>query len=617
MTKLEKRDALLNENHFRTALVSTPKIDDTKMTFTLISENNSGMRYDYSDGSSYEELLDITGADVSRLLTFFKDHDSSVDSAIGRVSNVRVDGSELVGDVEFASDEASQNIRTKYNEGILTDVSVRYSIDSYDIQEREGQVDLVTVRKFTLYELSAVGIGFDPGAKKRELKGDEPMEKKTVDNKVENADMVRELAELKDAQARAKTDLDDARAESAELKRQADIKDIGEKGNMDAEFVRGFLDNKEATTEDMLRKWLIERPENDVVRVGDIPDKAEMLRQLGDAVTAKLGGEVKLDANQFRGASLLDISRKLTGYEGYDKIELARRTMVTTDFPVLLIESGNRVLEQEWDRQPSTYKQWVTETDLPDFKKVKDVTRAGAGGRLDKITEGGELKEKYLVEGAEEWNLESFGNKFVLTREMIINDDLNAFNNMLGELVEMAAVTANGRAYDLLRGARDYAGYVMADGVPIFDAAHGGNTLNVDLDSAGLRAARLVMRKQLGLNGSTPLNITPTYLIVAPELEQVALELLNSTASLEDNKNSGVVNTEYRSVIPIVDAELATATEWYLMSARRTIKAGYLAGTGRRPILQTDSQSLSRTAFEGIFDFGVMAEAYQGMVKGK
>jgi len=80
--------------------------------------------------------------------------------------------------------------------------------------------------------------------------------------------------------------------------------------------------------------------------------------------------------------------------------------------------------------------------------------------------------------------------------------------------------------------------------------------------------------------------------------------------------NSGVVNPVQNSVQVIIDAELE-GDEWYLLADRRTIKAGYLAGTGRVPILKMVDNTLSRTEYEGVFDFTVSPADYRGMQKGK
>lgn len=163
---LEKREALLGQVHVRKAsLVSR---DDSKAgshTFVMVSEDNGGMRYDWFAGESYEERLDISGGSFESLNTFFKDHNRSTDSAVGRVENVRVEGGTIKSDVVFGSGDDEQSIYRKYSEGILTDVSIGYRINKYEVEEREGEHDVVTVTDYDIFELSAVGIGFDGGAK--------------------------------------------------------------------------------------------------------------------------------------------------------------------------------------------------------------------------------------------------------------------------------------------------------------------------------------------------------------------------------------------------------------------------------------------------------------------
>jgi hypothetical protein len=88
---------------------------------------------------------------------------------------------------------------------------------------------------------------------------------------------------------------------------------------------------------------------------------------------------------------------------------------------------------------------------------------------------------------------------------------------------------------------------------------------------------------------------------------------LIASASI-DTTNPALQNPFQNSMTVIVDAEL-TAGAWYVAGDRRTIKAGYLAGTGRRPIVQLDTTSLTKTVFQGVFDFGVVAEDYRSLYK--
>jgi len=138
--------------------------DEKMIPFILISNENSGERYDWWEDKIFVEEIDVNGVDYSGLRTLFKDHTPSVDNAIGRVDNVRVEDGALKADVYFGSDQQSYDVFTKYRDGLLTDVSVGYNIDEIVETERKGEPNHVLVTAMRVVELSAVWKGFDSGA---------------------------------------------------------------------------------------------------------------------------------------------------------------------------------------------------------------------------------------------------------------------------------------------------------------------------------------------------------------------------------------------------------------------------------------------------------------------
>lgn len=133
--------------------------------FIIVSDDNAGLRYDWWNDEIYEERLDVNGATMDELNTFFKDHNLNIDSAIGRIENKRVENGQIKVDVIFGTDENSNTVYTKFKEGILTDVSVGYTIQEVTTTERENEPTEVLVNKFNIHELSAVWKGFDSKAK--------------------------------------------------------------------------------------------------------------------------------------------------------------------------------------------------------------------------------------------------------------------------------------------------------------------------------------------------------------------------------------------------------------------------------------------------------------------
>lgn len=165
MKKNKKRVAPLGVVHNR-AFADVTLIDEGRrlIPFIIVSADNAGLRYDWWEDEIYEERLDANGATFDRLKTFFKDHELSVDTAIGKIENVRVDNGAIKCDVIFGTDENSDTVYRKFKEGILSDVSIGYTIQEEITTERENQVTEVLVTRFDIHELSAVWKGFDKNA---------------------------------------------------------------------------------------------------------------------------------------------------------------------------------------------------------------------------------------------------------------------------------------------------------------------------------------------------------------------------------------------------------------------------------------------------------------------
>ncbi|WP_418180749.1 Mu-like prophage major head subunit gpT family protein [Aliarcobacter lanthieri] len=592
------------------------------ISFILISQNNEGERYDWWSDEVFIEKLDVNGARVERLKTFFKDHNRSVDSAIGKVENVRVEDGKLKADVVFATDEASEKIFRKYVDGILTDCSIGYRILSTTIQERKGEPTLVTVTEYEIFELSAVGIGFDRGAiVGRELnlnKGNDSMNEelkkeleqlRTIVDGLTAEQQIRKL-QLEKMEEESKRALNTNDVKNEQI-RTAEIMDLASAGQLTLERAAEFV--KTGVSIDEVRKAIIDEKVrvSQTVVVGGIPEQENMIRDIENSIIARCGVNVDLKENSFRGATLTDMVRYALGINSMDRLDIAQRAMSNDQFTLLLGNVANRVLVSNFEEQEGTYHLWTSNVDLPNFKLQTDVSIKNPNGRLAKIKEKGEFENLELDESGEAWKLESFGNRFSFTRQMLINDDLGAFSNIIGQFGQMAKRTANGIVYDLLQSKGDFENYKMSDNKPLFDGSHKNKDNGVALTSQALSDARVRMRRQL--DGKTALNINPKFLIVSPENERAAKELLTSESSVT-GANSGVTNIHKNSLDLIIESELEV-NPWYLAAARKTIKTGTLAGTGGQPIVQERMKSGGGIEYDCLFDFGVVVEDFRGLYK--
>lgn len=611
--------------------------ENRKVSFIMISDDNAGKRWDWDRGV-YTEVLDVNGANYERLRVFFKDHNRSVDSAIGRIENKRVEDGQFKADVYFGTDAKSDEIFKKYEEGILTDCSVTYIRNKVLVEEREGEPDLVTVKDYDIIECSAVGVGFDKGAmvgRENKINGENLMNEKlkkeleTLRSLVDGltAEQQSRKVELEKIEKEGKrtaipgneSAVDSAaiaqRAIEDERTRTSEINTLVTAGELTQERAASFVSNG-ATIETVRKAILDEKIERSkTVVVGGVPGAEAMNRAIEDALIMRCGVKVSTpheSANMFRGASLLDVARAMTQYSGHDKLELAQRAMSTGDFSLLLGNVANRVIADSFEEQEGTYHLWTQSADLPDFRVRTEVALKNPNGRLRKIKENGELKNIEFDENGEAWKLESYGEKFTLNRQMIINDDMSVFTGIVDEFGRMSKRTANGLVYDLLQGKDDFSSFTMADGKNIFHSDHGNlSAAGAALSSTSLTSARTSMRRQK--DGKTALNINPKYLIVSPENESLAKKILTSESDV-GSSNSGEANPHRNGYDLIIENELA-ASPWYLAGARKTIKTGTLQGTGGRPIVQMNNQSLSGTEYECIFDFGLMASDHRGLYK--
>ena len=603
---------------------------ERKIPFILVSKDSQGERFDWWNDEVYIEKLDVNGANYERLKTFFKDHIRSVDNAIGRVENIRIEDGELKADVIFGSDEESEKIFRKYLDGILTDCSIGYKIISVTTEERKDEPTIVTVTEFEIRELSAVGIGFDKGATVgRNLEqGDDSMDKKlrkeldglrsaVAGLTAEQKTRMDELTRLEEEAQRATADNTLVQNVNAETQRTADIMGLVVAGQLTNERGLEFIQNK--TSIDSVRKAILDervQSSNPVVVVGGIPGAADMSKAIEDSILLRCGldvANVHKDVDMFRNASLVDVVRYMTGSNNYNKNEMADRAMSNSQFTLLLGNVANRVVADSFESQEGTYGLWTRNVDLPDFRLRNEVGLVNPNGRLRKLGEKSEAKNIEFDENGEAWKLESYSEKFFLTRQMIINDDLGVFTGIVNEFGSMAKRTANGLVYDMLQKKGNFLNYKMADNKAIFESgthkniAAAGSLVSIDSLSAG----KISMRRQM--NGKEQLNITPKFLLVSPENETLALQIMESE-SAPGSTNSGVKNIFKNSLTTIVESELDAAA-WYLAAARKTIKTGTLSGTNGMPIVRQNSASLSGTGFECVFDFGLVCEDYRGLYK--
>lgn len=343
-----------------------------------------------------------------------------------------------------------------------------------------------------------------------------------------------------------------------------------------------------------------------------------------DALAMRAGLKVAspaAGATELRGATMFDLAKEALARAGnlprtYERMEIVKAALGqgTSDFPLVLSNVVNKSLMTAYEMAPTTYQAWTKRGNLSDFKAASRI-QVSEFGELSEVKEGAEYKSTELSEAAESIQLKKYGKIFSITREAIINDDLQALADIPAKLGAAARFTVENFVYGILT-----ANAVLADNVALFEASMHknltgtGTALSVD----SLAKAQAMMRKQKGLAGKQTLNISPAYLIVPAEKEVLALQLINST--VDPAKNNATPNpfANRLSVIacPILDANSTTA--WYLASAPGfvdTIEVAFLNGQDTPYLEQRMGFEVDGVEYKVRHEFGAKALDFRGLYK--
>lgn len=294
--------------------------------------------------------------------------------------------------------------------------------------------------------------------------------------------------------------------------------------------------------------------------------------------------------------------------------EIVAMALSTSDFPSLLSGVSGKSLRDGYESAPATFAGWTGERDVPDFKLQTLVALSEAPGLL-KVLEGAEYKFGKFDDSASTFRVETFGRVISITRQALVNDDLQAFTSLPRTYGAAARRLEADMVYSRLTSAEN-----LSDGSPLFHANHGNlGTASNSLNVAGLAAARSAMRKQKGIQGLGYVDPQPRYLIVPVSLETAAEQLL---ASLVDpSKSNDTPQLEWiRGLTLAADPRLdaASETHWYLSADPAQIEGivrAYLSGARNVHLEENNEFVRDAMSHKVRMDVGVGIVDYRALFK--
>jgi hypothetical protein len=559
-------------------------------------------------------------------------------------------------------------------ERTINKVSVGYKVHKYDVTKPEkiGERELWRAVDWEPFEISAVSIPADAGASIRSGEADQVLRYECVfvgrsetaafaasgkeavmpdkdkkgaggadDASVRAAEAGQVVAggegqrAAGGAGAQSAGAADIAAAVAAERARVAEIGTLCSRHGLAAEF-RDVLISDGISLDQARSRVLDELANNDPAgRTSEtVPAQARGsdAREVGyrDAVSEALlhrhdPGAYQLSANgrEFRGLSLLEMARGVlersgVSTRGMSKMELAGLAFQsrsgahsTSDFPAILANVANKTLRGAYERTPRTFGAWARRATITDFKQVQR-TQLGGAPDLEKVLESGEFKYGTIGEAKEVYALATYGRIISITRQTLINDDLDAFTRVPVAFGASAADLESDIVYSILMS-----NPAMADGVTLFHADHGNLGSAAVINETSLSAAYRAFAEQTGLEGRK-ISILPEYVLVPPGVRSLeARKQVTSTTPA----NSADVNTFAGRLQVVEEPRLIPSSgqdPWFLASSASrvdTVEYAYLEGqegvyTENRMGFEVDGMEIKAR-----HDFAAKAIDHRGLYK--
>jgi hypothetical protein len=324
-------------------------------------------------------------------------------------------------------------------------------------------------------------------------------------------------------------------------------------------------------------------------------------------------------ARQYRGMTLLELARESLGNvgvntRGLSRDEVATRALhSTSDFPEILSAVTNKTLRQAYEAYPRTFMLFCRQVLATDFKAMHRV-QLGEAPQLLEVGESGEFKRGTLGESKESYKVKTYGRVVAITRQTLINDDLDAFTRIPAMYGNSIAQLESDVVWGVIT-----ANPAMADGNALFHTTHknlAGTGAALAVEAVG--AARAAMAKQTGLDKKTVLNVRPAFLIVPASLELKAEQMV--AQNLVPAATSNVVPQSIRTLAPISEPRLDAVSEtaWYLAASPNqidTIEYAYLEGQQGAYIETRNGFDVDGVEIKCRLDFGAKAIDWRGLYK--
>lgn len=413
----------------------------------------------------------------------------------------------------------------------------------------------------------------------------------------------------------------------AERARAATIRDIGQRAGMETADVQRAIDEGTAVEAfrtrafDALAQRQAANPTSSVTITRDEVDTRR--RAISGALVARLAraaGERNVQIPEMSRAygemGFAEMAAECIGWRGHLRtprqvIEVMERAFhSTSDFPGIFSDALNTRLLARYQTAMPTYRLFCAPYMATDFRTI-NVVRAGDFPSPQRILETGEIPAGTFSESKEQLTVYPYGVRINISRQMIVNDNLGAIDQMLGSYGDTILGWENDLAFASLIS-NSYTGpTLLTDGTVMFHTDHGNETASgtaIGVTSVG--AGRAQMMKQTSLDGRK-LNLQPVTLLTGPDRLTDAEQLV---ATINPALIASAQPDWMKRLRPAGDANV-TGDHWWLF-ADPSVAPCFVYGTLQGfegPRLSTDDPfTVQGISVKLEHDFGVAGIDFRG-----
>jgi ATP-dependent protease ClpP protease subunit len=315
------------------------------------------------------------------------------------------------------------------------------------------------------------------------------------------------------------------------------------------------------------------------------------------------GGQIE-GANPFRGFTMFELARACAtaagvNTRGMDRMDVVAAAFTTSssDFPLLLGNTASKALKKGYDEAPEVFPTFTRPVTLTDFKP-SSLAGLGRFSSLDLIEEGGAYKFGKFSDTGSSLKLVTYGKMFAITRQAIINDDLNALSDVPRKMGQAAKRTVGDAVFTLITS-----NPTLSDGIALFHASH--NNLvgpGTTISTTSVDGLRVLMATQKDADGRV-VRVPLKYIVVPVGLGGLARTVLESQFEVSGAKNLTTPNIVRNSFEVVEDPRLdaASATAWYGVADPNLfdgIVVGYLDGKQEPYLEAKDGWSVDGTEWK-------------------